>query len=216
MPLENRILLTLTLTGPERDRVIQALERPERPHVYRFPISVRTESGEKFNCKELTMYDLKVTRKVHVVFGTPVDEAGNKAKVDGMPTIEALNPDIAVFEQATGGDGFAGHVKPIRARLVDADPAKNVASFKLSVDADLGPEVRTIEEVFSVNVVAGEAVDILGVQFGQESPNPAEEVPPPPPPVEPPPPPPPVEPPPVEPPPVEPPPPEEPPVPPAA
>jgi hypothetical protein len=131
---------------------------------------VTTESGERFNCKELTMYDLKVNRKVHVVFGTPVDELGNKAKVDGLPTVEALNPDIAVFEPGAA-DGFDGWVNPVRSRPIDDNPANNVASFKLTVDADLTSGVKTIEEVFSVNIVSGEAVDILGVNFGQEAPN---------------------------------------------
>lgn len=94
------------------------------------------------------------TQKVSAVL-RPVDAAGNPAKVDGPPSWDSSNPNIA--RVLPSGDGLSAVVEAL-------GPAGH-STLTVTADADLGAGTRPIVATAEIEVVAGEAVTVA-IEFG--------------------------------------------------
>lgn len=139
------------------------------PRDFKFPITWRTDDGFTFTTKEVVMQELRVGRRVGFSIGRPVDSYGNHARIDGEPTITALNPDKATVVVNPGG--FSGYIVAASTSVSDS-PAENVAEFEITADADLGSGVETISQKFGVELVAGKAQAFGAVSFSADEPIP--------------------------------------------
>ena len=83
------------------------------------------------------------------------DSLGNPARVDGIPSIVVLDPNVIVLVDLAA-DGLSGAVSAV---------APGTAQVQVTADADLGAGIRTLSVIGDVEVLAGEAV-VGAIAFG--------------------------------------------------
>ena len=83
----------------------------------------------------------------------PVDAKGKPAKVDGAPTY-ALDSNANCSIASVAPDGLTA--------VINVGDTPSATQVQITADADLGPGVTTLNGVFVINVIPGDAVD-LGV-----------------------------------------------------
>jgi hypothetical protein len=96
--------------------------------------------------KEMILQDIqKVTLSI-----TPVDAAGNPAKVDGAPVWESTDTTVVSLEVATDGlSAVATAVGPL-----------GTAQVSVTADADLGQGITPLIGTLDIEVVASAAVSL--------------------------------------------------------
>lgn len=98
----------------------------------------------------------------------PVDAAGNPAPVDGAPSWETGGAHPEILQLAPAADGLSCEIV--------AAGGLGTAQVKVSADARLGADIKTITGILDVEVVAGEAVTLTinaGSPEEKDSPPPA-------------------------------------------
>ncbi len=102
--------------------------------------------------KQSKMTEVKDTQKdpIVIVWGVPVDAANMPAKVqDGKYALSSTDESIATVSQDADN--------PLKGIITFTGKQGDVA-IKISADADLGPEVKTIEDFEQFSVISDVAV----------------------------------------------------------
>lgn len=113
---------------------------------------------------------LSVTQNVGLTI-TPRDARGNPAPVDGIPVWEISDPSLASL--VPSADGLSAYITALG--------GVGHAQVKVSADARMGPDVRTITGILELELVPAEAIT-LGITAGEpfeiaDLPDPADPIP---------------------------------------
>ncbi len=125
-------------------------------------VSILTGGSLTFTTEDPAMLELPDDSPGFTLTCTPRDSLKNPCKVDGPAVFTSLNPDVLTV--TPNADGLSAYVSPVG--------PLGFGQVKVSVDADLGEGVKTLEGTYDVTVTPGEAVD-LGLEGSAPDPKPA-------------------------------------------